>query len=103
MIVPDTNVLSEPLRAAPEPRVLRRLRAHASKIAISAISVAELRYGADRLPGGARRNDLDAAVRALIVGAADQALPFDTAAAEVYGQLRHAGRKTARAGPWKTP
>ena len=46
MILVDTNVVSEPLRRAPEPRVAEWLDAQALEtLYLSAISVAELRFG----------------------------------------------------------
>lgn len=88
MIVVDTNVISEPLRAHPDSRVLHWLSVHSADLAITAITVAELRYGALRLPAGRRRDDLMAAVDTLIETAADRTLPFDAEAAEIAGDLR---------------
>lgn len=97
MIVVDTNVLSEPLRPEPDPRVLEWLSAHSSDLAITAITVAELRYGVLRLPAGRRRDDLMAAVDTLIETAADRTLPFDAEAAEVAGGLRAQREASGRA------
>jgi len=88
VIVLDTNVLSEPLRLHPDDRVLTWLSAHSDGIALTAITVAELRYGALRLPQGGRRSALIVAIDDLIESASDRVLPFDSAAAEVAGQLR---------------
>jgi predicted nucleic acid-binding protein len=58
MIVLDTNILSEVIRPAPEPAVLRWLAAQpAASVFISAITEAELRYGVAVLPAGKRRSD----------------------------------------------
>ena len=46
MILVDTNVVSEPLRAVPKPRVAEWLDAQALEtLYLSAITVAELRFG----------------------------------------------------------
>ena len=56
MILLDTNVLSEPLRRAPEPRVVAWIDAQPMEtLFVSAITVAELRAGAALLPAGKRR------------------------------------------------
>lgn len=88
MIVVGTNVLSEPLKPEPNPRVLSRLHAHAEEIAITTITVAEMRFGALRLPDGRRQDALTAATDRLIAAAADRVLAFDLDAAECAGRLR---------------
>ena len=46
MIVLDTNVVSEPLRRNPEPRVVEWIDAQAIEtLYMSAITVAQIRYG----------------------------------------------------------
>ena len=53
VILVDTNVISEPLRRVPEPRVAEWLDAQALEtLYLSAITVAELRFGARSLPAG---------------------------------------------------
>jgi predicted nucleic acid-binding protein len=49
----DTNVLSETVRARPNPGVLRWLAAHPS-FAISAVTLEELAFGIERLAGKRR-------------------------------------------------
>jgi len=89
MIVLDTNVLSELMRRRPAARVVRWVdEQDASGMAITAVTVAELLYGVARLPDGARKTELAAAVDALVcedfVG---RVLPFDVAAAAHYAEL----------------
>ena len=55
----DTNVISEPLRPAPNARVMRRLRAHEAEVAIPAPVWHELRFGSARLPRSQRRTTID--------------------------------------------
>ena len=69
----DTNVVSEPLRRAPEPRVAHWLDAQALEtLYLSAITVAELRFGVRSLPAGRRRDrlheDLEGQVLPMFVG-----------------------------------
>jgi predicted nucleic acid-binding protein len=59
MILLDTNVMSEPLRHAPEPRVIEWIDAQAMEtLFLSAITVAELRAGVALLPASKRRAGL---------------------------------------------
>lgn len=57
----DTNVISEPTRPRPDSGVLAWLAAaDEDAIFLSAITIAELRYGIQRLAAGKRRTQLDA-------------------------------------------
>jgi len=94
VIVADTNVLSEPLQARPDPRVLAWLSRYADVLAVTTITVGELLYGAFRLEGGRRREGLLTAIEALVAGAGQRVLPYDESAARHYAQLRRA-RETA--------
>jgi hypothetical protein len=89
MIVLDTNVLSELMRRRPTARVVGWVdEQDAGALAITAVTVAELRYGVARLPNGARRAKLAAAVDALVrEDFAGRVLPFDVAAAAHYAEL----------------
>lgn len=90
MIVADTNVVSEPLKTEPDKAVLDWLARHRDEIALSAITVGELWYGAMRLAAGRRRDGLVEAIDALVTRAGDRVLPYDQAAARHYGWLRAA-------------
>ena len=57
MIVVDTNVVSELMRPSPSPQVREWVNAQApDELCTTAVTVAEIRYGLERLPGG--REDL---------------------------------------------
>jgi tRNA(fMet)-specific endonuclease VapC len=94
----DTNVLSEPLRPRPNPRLLRKLRRHEAALATAAPVWHELRFGCWRLPDGARR---DAIRRYLldVVQATLEILPYSTEAAEWHAleraRLERLGRPPA--------
>lgn len=88
MIILDTNVWSEPLRERPDPGVLEWLEANVASAALTAVTIAELRYGVARLPVGRRRTALEGAVSELIASVGDAALPFDAVAATEYASLR---------------
>lgn len=88
MIVVDTNVLSETLRAQPAPQVLSWLDDHRAELAVTAVTVAELLYSVRRLPHGRRREALSAAVEALVSNASRQVLGFGRPAARAYARIR---------------
>jgi predicted nucleic acid-binding protein len=89
MILLDTNVVSEPLRQAPEARVIEWIDAQPMEtLFLSAITVAELRAGVAMLPGGKRRSglheSLEKRILPLFVG---RVLPFDLGATPAYAAL----------------
>jgi tRNA(fMet)-specific endonuclease VapC len=51
----DTNVLSEPLVARPDPGVVAGLREHADASALAALTWHEMYYGMERLEPGRRK------------------------------------------------
>ncbi|HEY0260392.1 MAG TPA: type II toxin-antitoxin system VapC family toxin [Lacisediminihabitans sp.] len=96
MIVLDTNVLSEPLRAQPDPRVLGWFAALTEETTLTAISVGEILIGVRRLPEGRRRSGLTAAIDRLLASYADQVMPYDEPAARVYAGLQESRRAAGR-------
>lgn len=88
MIILDTNVVSELMRTAPDPAVLAWVRSQARKdLNTTAITVAEIRYGIERLPDGRRRRTLAEAARDAFEAFASQVLSFDRRAADLYGTI----------------
>ena len=55
----DANVLSEPTKPAPHPKVIDWLRVHESEIVVDPIILGEIRFGIHRLPAGKRRRGLE--------------------------------------------
>ncbi|SFL97313.1 type II toxin-antitoxin system VapC family toxin [Methylobacterium pseudosasicola] len=95
MILLDTNVVSEPLRHAPEARVIEWIdRQPLETLYLSAMTVAELRAGVTLLPAGKRRatlhEDLERGVLPMFVG---RVLPFDLACTTAYAELLARVRK----------
>lgn len=83
MIVLDTNVLSEPLKLKPAPKLMAWLDNQAVEtLFISAISRAELRFGVLKMPEGKRRNALAAQIERVLDLFQDRTLDFDAAAAD---------------------
>lgn len=59
MILLDTNVLSELMRAKPDPNVIAWVDAQrSSDLVISSITVTEILYGIARMPDGKRKDSL---------------------------------------------
>jgi tRNA(fMet)-specific endonuclease VapC len=90
----DTDVLSVLMRPHPPPHLIRRMATvPGSEQVTTAVSLAELLYGAARRGG----QELAERAHALVDYAVNAVLPFDEAAAEVYGPLRalleRAGRR----------
>lgn len=97
MIIVDTNVTSELMRTAPSPSVVTWMRSRsAAELFTTAITVAEIRYGIERLPEGRRTALLRTAAEDVFSGFAEHILRFDAAAAAVYAQIV-AGRERAGA------
>jgi len=88
VIVLDTNVLSEPLKAVPEPKVMEWLdNQEVETLFITAVSRAELRIGVLRLPDGRRKSALAAQVERVLDLFKDRTLDFDSAAADKLAQI----------------
>jgi predicted nucleic acid-binding protein len=88
MIVLDTNVVSEFMRAEPAPAVLAWLQENSGAgLYTTAVTVAEIRYDIARLPEGQRRESLQQAANEIFAAFPRQVLPFDLAAAGAYADV----------------
>ena len=89
MILVDTNVISEPLKALADPRVIGWLdRQPAETLFISTISVSEILFGVAALAAGRRRNRLAAAFESETLRLFEgRILSFDLEAARAYASL----------------
>ena len=89
MIILDTNVILEPLRQAPELRVIEWIDAQPIEtLYLSAITVAEMRFGVASLPAGKRRDRLQESLEKQALPLfAGRILPFDMSASHSYGEL----------------
>ncbi|MFZ5485330.1 MAG: type II toxin-antitoxin system VapC family toxin [Pseudomonadota bacterium] len=97
MILLDTNVLSETMRATPAPEVIDWLDAHTNEVWISSVTVAEISLGIALLPKGKRRDGLDQAARRMFEDDfAFRCLNYDYPAAlrfaDIVSRRRAAGR-----------
>jgi len=83
----DTNVVSEPLRPAPNRRLLARLGRHSGTMGIAAPSWHELRFGCERLPRSRRKEQIEDYL-ATVVRVDFPILPYDEAAAAWHARER---------------
>ena len=95
MIILDTNVLSETQRPNPDPKVLAWLDAQApTSLYLTAITVGELMFGVHCLDPGARRAGLlDTLTTIIEDDFRGRILPYDEAAASLYGKQIGAARR----------
>jgi toxin FitB len=95
MILLDTNVISEMMRARPEPAVSAWLdRQLESELWTTSVVVAELLSGIDMMPEGRKQRVLREAVEGMIAeDFRDRILDFDLSAARHYGQVLATRRK----------
>ena len=88
MIVVDTNVVSELMRPSPSPQVRDWIIAQApGELSTTAVTVAEIRYGLERLPDGRRKDSLLAAATEVFAAFSEFIQPFDADAAVWYGTI----------------
>ncbi|MGA2966607.1 MAG: type II toxin-antitoxin system VapC family toxin [Terriglobales bacterium] len=94
----DTNAVSEWVKPRPNPGLVAWLEsADEDRIFISVVSLAELRYGVERMPPGSRRTRLERWLQQeLPLRFENRILPIDASVAEAWGRTvsRHeaAGR-----------
>ena len=96
MIILDTNVLSELMRARPNEAVVRWMSTRpASSLFTTTISEAEILHGVMLLPKGKRRDTLAVAAEAMFTeDFAGRVLPFGSEAARAYANIAVARRKS---------
>ncbi len=98
MIVLDTNVLSEMMRAQRDRTFVRWILAtDSSELFTTTVAQAEILFGLALLPDGRRRALLAAAIKQMFAeDFAGRILPFDSASAEEYAALAAQRRNLGR-------
>lgn len=95
----DTNVLSEPLVARPDPGVMAGLREHADASALAVLTWHEMHYAMERLEPGRRKTQiqdyLEHRVRTSL-----PILPYDTEAAHWHARERARLEAAGRTPPF---
>lgn len=85
MFLLDTNILSELMRLKPIPQVIEWMdNQPIDELAISSITVAEIRLGIALLPDGKRKNKLASLAEGMLQEFLDSQLDFDNTAAGEY-------------------
>jgi predicted nucleic acid-binding protein len=98
MIILDTNVISELMRAVPNPSVMQWLNGcHPTEIAITSITQSEILYGLSILDDGQRKESLlNAAFGLFEDDFAERIFPFDAIAATQYADIAALRRRSGR-------
>ena len=99
MILIDTNVISELWKAEPNPDVLAWMDAQAVEtLYLSAVTVAELRFGVAAMPEGKRRSIYQERLEKEVLPAfTGRVLPFDLAASRAYADLMASAKESGKA------
>jgi len=99
MILIDTNIISEMMKANPDVNVMNWFdRQEAIQLHISTVTIAEIAYGINALPEGNRRNALEESFHSVLREAFEhRILPFDEVAAHLYGKIM--GKRKALGKP----
>ena len=89
LIVLDTNVISEMMRLAPDAKVEKWLDAQvADELWLNSVVIAELMFGAARLPDGAKKRQLLKSIQGTVEeDYAGRILSFDLEAAAAYAKI----------------
>lgn len=88
MIVLDTDVVAELMRAVPSPRVREWVLGHAAgELCTTSVTLAEVAHGIARLPEGRRKTLLGTAAESVFAAFPAQVPPFDAEAARLYGRI----------------
>ncbi|MBB3594783.1 hypothetical protein FHX08_005193 [Rhizobium sp. BK529] len=99
MILLDTNVISEPWKSAPDESVVAWLDAQAIEtLFLSAITIAELRFGIAAMPSGKRKTILrDRLEGEVLPHFSERILAFDLASSQFYAELMARARVSGKA------
>jgi predicted nucleic acid-binding protein len=98
MIVLDTNVVSETMRPAPDEKVVAWLNRQVIKtLYLTAVSLAELRFGIARLDEGRGKADLTFRLNLMLERVFEgRILPFTAASALAFAEHMAAARRNGR-------
>ena len=97
MILLDTNVLIEPMRPNPDPKVINWLDEQlVLKLYISSITRAEIELGLALLPDGKGKHALFPAAHEMLKKFSGRCLPFGGDEASIYAQIIADSRRQGR-------
>jgi len=88
VIVVDTNVVSELMRLSPSPRIRDWVNAQTpGELYTTAVTVAEIRCGLERVPDGRRKDSLLSTATEVFASFSEFIQPFDADAAVWYATI----------------
>lgn len=98
MILLDTNIVAEMMKAEPAPAVVAWLNSQeASSLFLSTVTIGEITFGLRVLPRGRRRRHLEEGFERVLAEAfLGRVLPFDEEAAHRYGEIMSRRRQIGR-------
>ena len=98
MIVLDTNIVSELMRPAPEPRVLRWFGSQsADDLHITAVTIAEILYGIELIATSRRRDVLRAGAEKMFeTDFGDRIMTFEDRSARAFSQISSSRRRQGK-------
>jgi hypothetical protein len=100
VIVLDTNVVSEPMKANGSALVRDWLDRQVAALYLTATSLAELMVGVEILPGGRRKRLIGTALAELLASLfGSRILPFDQEAAMIYARIASRARAAGETIP----
>lgn len=99
MILLDTNIISEPLKASGDPKVMTWINAqNIETLYLSTIGLAELRFGIAVLPDGKRKDVLHSSLEQRVLPLFEgRILSFDIGSSQAYATLRSRARAAGQA------
>jgi predicted nucleic acid-binding protein len=97
----DTNVISELSKPAPHPKCSAWLEAHHEDTCLSTVTVAELRWGIERLPESKKKSEREREFGFLMEDYRSRFYDFDGPAAFEWGRLAAELEAAHGSGWWK--
>jgi predicted nucleic acid-binding protein len=96
LIFVDTNVVSETLRAAPNPAVIAWLTRNDAELALPTVTIAEIAFGIGKIRPDQRAARLEEGLASWRHRFADRIFPFTEAAALAYGDVMSTALRRGR-------
>jgi predicted nucleic acid-binding protein len=81
----DTNVVSEPIKPAPAPKLMRWLTRHDSDVLVSVLTLGEIVKGIHMMPAGKRRQRMEAWLTDVERWATGRLVPVDAGVMREWG------------------
>lgn len=96
MIIVDTNVWSEVVKASPDPQVELWMATHRKELALTSVTIGELLFGLEIMPAGRRKDALTRHFDRLFERLSTRIFPYDQAAARALATIKTERRAQGR-------